>query len=149
MRERSRGHIVRRAGALALVWVLIAVASWAIASGGRHSGARTRTLATSAPAALRLPSLNAGVPPLRGDRRRAVHVTRRRASHGSRGHSSSGGSSPSPGTGTAQVVTQTDSPQTSPAPASAGSSSSGSSSSSSGSSGSNGDVPPTGGPPPP
>jgi hypothetical protein len=144
MRERSRGHIVRRAGALALVWVLIGVASWAIASSGGHSRGRTRALATSAPAALRLPSLNAGVPPLRGDRRRTVHVTRRRSSRGSAHRSSSGGSSPN--TGTANVVTQTNPSQTASAPAS---SSSGSTSSSSGSSGSNGDVPPTGGPPPP
>jgi hypothetical protein len=138
--------MVRRAGGLALVWVLVAVASWLIASGVHNGRRQPHRLAAATPVSLQLPTLNATLPSLRVVHRRSTRPATHRRPHRSR----SGGSSHEGGTtqGVAQTsgASQVASSPVSSTPSS-GSESSGSESSGSSSSRSN--VPPTGGPPPP
>lgn len=137
MRERSWTHIVRWSGALALVWVLVAVASWAIASGGSGRSRQTRSLTVvvrASQASLRLPALNATLPAMRVKHRRRPHTARHEASR-------------TPTTHLDAQVTDTKS-TSSESPASSGTTSATRSSSGAASS-SSGTVPPTGGAPPP
>jgi hypothetical protein len=151
MREWSWTQMVRRASALALVWVLVAVASWLIASGVHNGRRQPHRLAAATPVSLQLPTLNATLPSLRAAHRRSTRPATHRDPHRSR----SGGSSHKGGTtrGVAQTsgASQVASSPVSSSPTS-GSESSGAESSGSGSSGSSSsrsNVPPTGGPPPP
>jgi hypothetical protein len=142
MRERSWNNVVRRAGALALVWVLVAVASWAIASGGggkKNGHSQPQPVVTGSQASLQLPALNAKLPAMRVKHRRTAH-----AAHAAKHRSQSNGA-----VRTAQVDTPASGTTTSSeSPASTGTSSAGSSSSGAASS-SSGNVPPTGGAPAP
>jgi hypothetical protein len=146
MREWSWTQMVRRGGALALVWVLVAVASWVVASGAHNGRPQPHRLATATPVSLQLPALNTTLPSLRVGHRRSARPAMHRGSHRSKSGGSSQQGTTTPGVAQTSGASQA---ATSPASSSGSSGSDSSGSDSSGSSSSRSDVPPTGGPPPP